>query len=80
MSWPSCTHTLPDGRRVQATYEGEPVGWVVLIVGNEETSVAARDIRDALVDILELDGADRPDWLTEAADTLAARETPLGRR
>ena len=80
MSWPARIHSLPDGRRVQAIYEGEPVGWVVQLVGDEQHSVAARDIHDALFDLLEPGDGLWPDWFIEAANYLAARETPLGRR
>lgn len=80
MSWPERTHTLPDGRHLLATYEGEPVGWVVRVVGREDRPVAARDIHDALVDLLEPGEGQWPDWFIQAADELAARDTALGRR
>jgi hypothetical protein len=74
------THVLPDGRGVRATYAGEPVGWVVHLVGHEERTVAARDIHDALADLLEPGDGGWPSWLIVAAADLAARDTPLGRR
>jgi hypothetical protein len=80
MSWPERTHTLPDGRELRATYAGEPVGWVVHLVGRADRPVAARDIRDALVDLLEPGDGGWPAWFKEAAADLAARDTPLGRR
>jgi Cysteine-rich CPCC len=80
MSWPGRSHTLPDGRELRATYEGEPVGWVVHLVGQENRPVASRDIHDALVELLQPDDGPWPDWFIEAADDLAARDTPLGRR
>jgi hypothetical protein len=79
MSWPERTHPLPDGRHLRARYEAEPVGWVAYLVGQEDRPVAARDIHDALVDLLE-PSEEWPDWFIEAADNLAARDTPLGRR
>jgi hypothetical protein len=79
MSRPERTHRLPDGRHVRATYEGEPVGWVVHLVGHEDRPAAARDIHDALADLLE-PGERRPSWFRDAAEDLAARDTPLGRR
>lgn len=80
MSWPERTHTLLDGRRLCATYEGEPVGWVVHVAGQDDRPVAARDIHDALVDLLEPPKGGWPSWFIEAAEDLAARDTPLGRR
>lgn len=80
MSWPERTHTLPDGRRVRATYQGEPAGWSVRLAGSEGEPVAARDIHDALVDLLEPGAGRWPDWFVEAANDLAARDTALGRR
>jgi hypothetical protein len=80
MSWPERTHTLPDGRELRAIYEGEPVGWVVAFLGHEDKPVASRDIHDVLVDLLEPGDEQWPDWFIEAADDLAARDTPLGRR
>jgi hypothetical protein len=80
MAWPERTHTLPDGREVRATYEGELVGWVVHLVGREDRPDAGRDIHDVLVDLLEPDDGQWPRWFIEAADDLAARDTPLGRR
>ena len=47
MSWPERTDTVPDGRELRATYDGESVGWVVHLVGQEDRPVAARDIHDA---------------------------------
>ena len=79
VSWPSRTHTLPDGRQVRATYEGEPVGWVVHVVGAEDRPFAARDIHDALDDLVVPGDGQWPDWFIEAANDLAARDTPLGR-
>jgi hypothetical protein len=52
MSWPERTHSLPDGRQLRTTYEGEPVGWVVHLVGDEYRPVGARGIHDALEDLL----------------------------
>lgn len=80
MSWPERIHTLPDGRQLRATYEGEPVGYVVHLVGHEDRPVVARSIHDALVDLLKLGTSGWPWWFKEAAEDLAARETPLGRR
>jgi hypothetical protein len=67
MSWPERTHTLPDGRQLSAVYEGEPAGWVVHLVGRDDQAVAARDIHDALVDLLEPGEGQSPSWFTEAA-------------
>jgi hypothetical protein len=53
---------------------------VVHFVGDEDRPVAARDIHDALVDLLDPGDGQWPDWLIEAANDLAARDTPLGRR
>jgi len=80
MSWPERSHTLPDGRELRATYQGEPVGWVVHIVGHEDRPVAGREIHDALNDLLEPARGGRPSWFIEAAGYLAGRDTPLGRR
>ncbi|MGB8351845.1 MAG: CPCC family cysteine-rich protein [Gaiella sp.] len=80
MSWPERTHTVPDGRELRATYDGESVGWVVHLVGQEDRPVAARDIHDALVELLEPGEGGWPSWFMEAAEDLAARDTPLGRR
>jgi hypothetical protein len=80
MPWPARTHPLPDGRDVHAVYEGEPVGWVVWLGGREGQSVAARDIHDALVDLLDPGDGQWPDWFIEAVNDLAARETESGRR
>lgn len=80
MSWHDRIHTLPDGRQLRSTYEGEPVGWVVCVVGREDSPVAARDVHDALVDLLELDDRQWPEWFIEAANDLGAHDTPLGRR
>jgi hypothetical protein len=74
------THTLPDGRVVHAVYEDEPVGWVIWLEGREGASLAARDIHDALVDLLEPNGGQWPEWFIEAANDLAARDTASGRR
>ena len=80
MSWPERSHTLPDGRELRATYEGDPVGWVVHLGGHEDRPVAGRDIHDVLVDLLEPCEARWPSWFIEAANDLAAQDTPLGRR
>jgi hypothetical protein len=80
MSWPERSHTLPDGRELRATYEGDPVGWVVHLGGHEDRPVAGRDIHDVLVDLLEPGEARWPSWFIEAANDLAAQDTPLGRR
>lgn len=80
MTWPERSHTLPDGRELRATYEGEPTGWVVRLAGHEDRPVSARDIHDALVVLLEPDEGGWPAWFIEAAEDLAARDTPLGRR
>jgi hypothetical protein len=80
MPWPKRTRTLPDGREVHAVYEGEPVGWVVWLEGREDASVAARDIHDALVDLLAPGDGQWPEWFIEAANDLAARDTESGRR
>jgi len=74
------THTLPDGRQLSSTYDGEPVGWTVHIVGADAEPTAGRDIRDALAALLELGSEQRPDWFIEAARDLAATDTPLGLR
>jgi hypothetical protein len=79
MNTPERIHTLPDGRQLRGIYHGEPVGWVVCLAGQEDRPVAARDIHDALLDLLDIDGG-WPSWVSEAAADLAARETPLGRR
>lgn len=80
MSRRARTHTLPDGRRLCAIYEGELVGWVVHLIGQEHQPVAARDIHDAFFDLLEPVDAVWPPWFKEAAQDLAARDTPRGRR
>lgn len=80
MTWSQKAHTLPDGREVRAAYKGEEVGWVVHLAGHEDRPVAARDIHDALLDLLELGDGQWPDWFIEAANDLAARDTALGRR
>ncbi len=73
-------HTLPDGREVRATYAGEFDGWTVCLVGSEHLTVGARDIHDALRELLQLKRREWPDWFEEAAQDLAARDTPYGRR
>ena len=80
MSWPERIHSLPDGRQLRATYEGEPVGWVVHLIDQEDRAVAARDIHDALVELLQPGQGLWPSWFMEAAQDLAARDTPFGRR
>lgn len=80
MPWPERTHRLPDGRDVHAAYEGEPVGWVVWLEGSEGCPVAARDIHDALSDLLEPGDGQWPHWFIDAANDLAARDTESGRR
>lgn len=80
MSRSARTHLLPDGRRLRAIYEGEVVGWIVHIIGQEDRPVAARDIHDALFDLLEPSDAAWPAWFMEAAEDLAATDTPFGRR
>jgi len=72
------TITLPDGRSLVATHEGEPVGWVIHVRGAEERPVGGRDIADVLTDLLDIDGY--PSWLRDAIDQLAGHATPLGRR
>ena len=76
MTWPERVHTLPDGRQLRATYDGEPPGWVVHLVGHEDRSVSARDIHDALTELLEPGASGVAPWFMEAAEDLAARETP----
>lgn len=73
-------HTLPDSRQIVATYIGELDGWTVHLVGSEDLAVSARDIHDALVELLQPKPRLWPDWFTEAAQDLAARDTPYGRR
>jgi hypothetical protein len=73
-------HTLPDGRELRATYEGEPAGWVVHVAGAKDRPVAAREIHDALVDLLDPGPGLWPEWFKEAARVLSGFETPLGRR
>lgn len=80
MTAPQRTHTLSDGREVRAGYAGSEVGWVVHLAGHEDRTVAARDIHDALVDLLEPGDGQWPDWFIDAAAHLAARDTALGRR
>jgi hypothetical protein len=80
VNWPERTHTLPDGRVLRAIYEGEPVGWVVHIIGHEDLPSAARDIHDALVDQVDPGDGGWPSWFMEAAQDLAARDTSLGLR
>ena len=74
------SHVLPDGRRVLSTYTGVADGWTVCVAGSEDLTVSARDIRDALVKLLQLKPGGYPDWFIEAAHDLAARDTPYGRR
>jgi len=80
MDWPERGHTLPDGRELRAVYRGEPVGWVVHLVGAEDRAVAGREIHDVLLGLLEPGEGRWPDWFIAAAADLAARDTPLGRR
>ena len=80
MSWQPRIHTLPDGRRLQATYQGEPTGWVVRLLDEQSDAATARDIHDALVSLLQPGDGVWPSWFMEAANDLAARDTPLGRR
>jgi hypothetical protein len=72
------TLTLPDGRELHATYEGDAVGWVAHVSGAQDRPVAGRDLGDVLTDLLEVDGY--PDWLVQAINEIAGRDTPLGRR
>lgn len=74
------SHTLPDGREVRASYEGEPVGYVAHLVGAEGRVAAGRDLHDVLVGLLDLGAGLWPDWFEEAVSELAGRETSLGRR
>jgi hypothetical protein len=74
------TITLPDGRRLGATYEGDPVGWVGHVVGDEDRPVAGRDLAKVLVDLLTVTARPYPPWLRDAVDQLSGRDTPLGRR
>jgi hypothetical protein len=78
MTNPEQTITLPDGRQLHAIHEGHDVGWVVHVAGAEHRPVAARDLHDALTDLLDVDGY--PDWLVEAVSQLSGRDTALGRR
>ena len=80
MNWPERRHAIPDGRELRAIYEGEPIGWIVCLVGVEERPVTGREIHDVLVDLLEPGDGQWPDWFLEAAGELAGRDTPLGRR
>lgn len=80
MSWPERRHTLPDGREVRATYEGEPVGYVAFVAGADDRPVAGRDLHDVLHDLLKPGRGLWPDWFIDAVNDLAARDTPLGRR
>lgn len=74
------THVVPDGREVQAVYEGQLVGWTVWFAGQELQPVTATDIHDALVDLFDLENADRwPDWFLASVAALAVRETGEGR-
>lgn len=73
-------HRLRDGRTIHAVQEGEPVGWVVWLADRQDASVAARDIHDALVDLLSPGGGQWPAWFIEAANDLAARDTADGCR
>ncbi len=73
-------HTLPDSRQIVATYTGELDGWTVHLAESEDLSVFARDIHDALMELLRPGSGGWPDWFVEAAHDLAARETPYGRR
>jgi hypothetical protein len=79
VTWRERRHTLPDGRELAAAYEGEPVGWVVRVVG-EDRVARGREIHDVLVELLEPGPGRWPDWFVAAADDLAARDTRLGRR
>jgi hypothetical protein len=77
---PDRVHTLPDGRVVHSVYEGEPVGWVVWFANRQDAPVAARDIHDALVDLVSPGDGQWPSWFIEAANELAASNTPDGPR
>ncbi len=77
------THTLPDGREVRASFEPVTDEWTVALVGVEGAAASSRVISDALEELLD------PDWnavyrggtwFWQAADALACRDTPLGRR
>jgi hypothetical protein len=68
--WPARFHTAPDGRRLRAVFEGEPTGWVVEL-GDRRAS--ARDVHDALVELLEPGEGRWPAWFLEAATELRAR-------
>ena len=65
----------PDGRELRAHYEGEPVGWVVHLVGVEDGAVAGREIHDVLLDALEPGDGQWPDWFIEAGQRTSPRET-----
>lgn len=74
------TLTLPDGRRLAATYDGDAVCWVAHIVGDEDRPVAGRELTDVLYDLLDLTVEDEPPWLNDVLRELAGHDTPLGRR
>ena len=80
MAWPERAHRLHDARQVHAVYEGEPVGWVVWLTGQNDKPVGARDIHEALTDLLDPGEGLWPDWFIAAANDLAARDTAAGRR
>lgn len=77
---PAQTITLPDGRQLHATYEGDAVGWVVHLAGSEDRPVAGRDLRDVLTDLLDVAPDEYPSWLGEAVAQFSGHDTPLGRR
>ncbi len=74
------TITIPDGRRLHATYEGDAVGWVAHLAGAEDRPVAGRDLTDVLTDLLDIAPDNFPSWLGEAVAQLSGHDTPLGQR
>jgi hypothetical protein len=72
---------LPDGRRVGASYDWSRDWWVATLDGTEDRRSEGRDIYQVLRELLGVRrGTVSPDWLIDAAERLAMRDTPLGPR
>ena len=71
---------LPDGGRLNASYEWSTDSWTVWLDGSDRV-VESRWLNAAVRDLLSLPSRTLcPPWLPDALQWLAGRDTPLGRR
>lgn len=74
------TATLPDGRRLQLTYEGPTGNWVAQLADVNARPIAGRWLLAVLTDLLDLPRGTKPPWVLDLIREVAGQDTPQGRR